>query len=127
VQGSRFGQLADRLERTRKRSKIKANADAVNRQIEANADSVNRQIEANQASAASQIEAATGNQRRAEGLAVVTEAASLVHDLAALATQHAAYGGNPAWLDEPSEVAQGRIEDEFESLIVWPITRGSTS
>jgi hypothetical protein len=102
---------------------IRANAKAVNDQIKANADAVSRQIEGNQASVASQIEAATAHQRRAERLDVVTEAASLVHDLAALATQHAAYGGNPTWLDEPSEVAQGRVENEFESLIVWPITR----
>lgn len=102
---------------------IRANATAVNEQVAANAKAVNLQIEANAASVRSQIEAAAAQQRRAERIDVVTEAAHLVHDLAALATQHAAYGGDPTWLDEPSEVAQGRVEDEFERLTVWPIAR----
>jgi hypothetical protein len=96
---------------------------AVNRQIKANAQAVNDQIEANTASVRNQIEADAAQRRRAERLDVVTDAASLVHDLAALATRYAAYGGNPPYLDEPSEIAQGRVEEEFEGLTVWPIAR----
>ena len=102
---------------------IKANGKAVAAHINANAAAVTAQIDANAAAVAEQIEAAAAHQRRAERLDVVTEAAHLVHDLSALATQHAAYAGDPEWLDEPSAVAQGRVEDKFDEITVWPLAR----
>ncbi|WP_156767121.1 hypothetical protein [Mycobacterium sp. E796] len=102
---------------------IRSNAKVVAEQITANADAVGRQIEANAQSVARQIEAAAAQQRREERLDLVTEAAHLVHDLAALATQYAAFGGDPDWLDEPSEVRQAHAEKEFDELIVWPVAR----
>jgi hypothetical protein len=95
---------------------------AVHRQINANSKSVEKQIQANAAAVARQIEAAGAHERRKERLEVVTEAAHIAHDLAGLATQHAAYG-DPEWHDEPPDVAQKRVEDEFDGMQVWPTLR----
>lgn len=84
---------------------------------------VNRQINANGEAVTDQINASVARQKRSERIDFVTEAAHLVDRLASIATRHAAFGGDPEWLGEPSADAQRRVKNEFDQLTVWLMIR----
>jgi hypothetical protein len=89
---------------------------------------VNRQMSGNAASITKQIDAGRAQQRRAERLDLVAEAAHLVYNLDSLAAQHDRYSGK--WANrESSEAGQlfgqrmVEVEERFYELTPWVVVR----